>query len=116
MCSNPCCPPIDAQFAKSLGIADGNLEQMRSEIRTNLEREVTSRLRARTKDSVMAGLLTVASFEVPKSLVEGEKQRLAEAARNDLVARGVSAAGGAAPAGPVPAAGRAPRAARAPAG
>jgi trigger factor len=87
----PVLPPIDAQFAKSLGIADGNLEQMRSEIRTNLEREVASRLRARTKDSVMSGLLTVASFEVPKSLVEGEKQRLAEAARNDLVARGVSA-------------------------
>jgi trigger factor len=84
-------PPIDAQFAKSLGIADGNLEQMRSEIRTNLEREVTSRLRARTKDSAMAGLLTIASFEVPKSLVEGEKQRLAEMARNDLVARGVAA-------------------------
>jgi len=87
----PVLPPIDAQFAKSLGIADGDLGKMRSEIRTNLEREVVSRLRARTKDSVMAGLLTVASFEVPKSLVEGEKQRLAETARNDLVARGVSA-------------------------
>jgi trigger factor len=87
----PVLPPIDAQFAKSLGIADGNLEQMRTEIRANLEREVTSRLRARSKDSVMAGLLTVASFDVPKALVEGEKQRLAESARNDLVARGVSA-------------------------
>jgi trigger factor len=87
----PVLPPIDAQFAKSLGIADGDLGKMRSEIRTNLEREVASRLRARSKDSVMAGLLTAASFEVPKSLVEGEKQRLAEAARSDLVARGVSA-------------------------
>jgi trigger factor len=87
----PVLPPIDAQFAKSLGIADGDLGKMRSEIRTNLEREVTSRLRARSKDSVMAGLLTIASFEVPKSLVEGEKQRLAEAARNDLAARGMSA-------------------------
>jgi trigger factor len=87
----PVLPPIDAQFAKSLGIADGNLEQMRTEIRANLGREVTSRLRARSKDSVMAGLLTVASFDVPKALVEGEKQRLAESARNDLVARGVSA-------------------------
>jgi trigger factor len=84
-------PPIDGQFAKSLGIADGDLDKMRSEIRTNLEREVASRLRARSKDSVMAGLLTVASFDVPKSLVEGEKERLAEAARNDLVARGMSA-------------------------
>ena len=87
----PVLPPIDTQFAKSLGIADGDLGKMRSEIRTNLEREVASRLRARSKDSVMAGLLTAASFEVPKSLVEGEKQRLAESARNDLVARGVSA-------------------------
>lgn len=87
----PVLPPIDAQFAKSLGIADGDLGKMRSEIRTNLEREVASRLRARSKDSVMAGLLTAASFEVPKSLVEGEKQRLAEAARSDLVSRGVSA-------------------------
>jgi len=87
----PVLPPIDAQFAKSLGIADGDLGKMRSEIRTNLEREVASRLRARSKDSVMAGLLTAASFEVPKSLVEGEKQRLAESARNDLVARGMSA-------------------------
>jgi len=87
----PVLPPVDAQFAKSLGIADGDLEKMRSEIRTNLEREVASRLRARTKDSVMAGLLTVATFEVPKSLVDGEKERLAEMARNDLVSRGVAA-------------------------
>lgn len=87
----PVLPPLDAQFAKSLGIADGDLGKMRTEIRSNLEREVASRLRARTKESVMSGLLTVASFEVPKSLVESEKQRLAEMARNDLVSRGVSA-------------------------
>jgi trigger factor len=87
----PVLPPIDEEFAKSLGIADGNLERMRAEIRTNLEREVASRLRARTKDSVMNGLLGVASFDVPKSLVEADKQRLAEMARNDLASRGVAA-------------------------
>jgi trigger factor len=87
----PVLPPVDAQFAKSLGIADGDLDKMRSEIRSNLDREVASRLRARTKDSVMAALLSVASFDVPKSMVEADKQRLAEMARNDLVARGVSA-------------------------
>jgi trigger factor len=87
----PVLPPLDEQFAKSLGIADGDLAKMRAEIRANLEREVASRLRARTKDSVMSGLLAAASFDVPKSLVEADKQRLAEMARNDLVARGVSA-------------------------
>lgn len=87
----PVPPPLDAQFAKSLGIGDGDIDKMRAEIRANLEREVASRLRARTKDSVMSGLLAAASFDVPKSLVEADKQRLAEMARNDLVARGVAA-------------------------
>jgi trigger factor len=87
----PVLPPLDPQFAKSLGIADGDVDKMRSEIRTNLEREVASRLRARTKDSVMAALLGSANFDVPRSLVEGETGRLAEAARNDMVARGMSA-------------------------
>jgi trigger factor len=87
----PVLPAVDEDFAKSLGIADGDLQRMRTEIRTNLEREVASRLRARTKDSVMNGLLSVASFDVPKSLVESDKQRLAEMARNDLASRGVAA-------------------------
>jgi trigger factor len=87
----PVLPPIDAEFARSLGIADGDLGKMHTEIRANLEREVASRLRARTKDSAMAGLLTAATFDVPRTLVEAETQRLAEAARNDLVARGMAA-------------------------
>jgi trigger factor len=86
----PVLPPVDSAFAKSLGIADGDLGKMRTEVQANLEREVTTRLKARTKDSAMAALLTTSSFEVPKALIESEKQRLAELARNDLVARGVS--------------------------
>ncbi len=87
----PVLPSIDEQFAKSLGIADGDLGKMRTEIRANLEREVAMRLKARTKDSVMSALLAATSFEVPKSLVDADKQRLAENARNELIARGASA-------------------------
>lgn len=87
----PVLPAIDEQFAKSLGIADGDLGKMRTEIRANLEREVAMRLKARTKDSVMSALLASTSFEVPKSLVDADKQRLAENARNELIARGASA-------------------------
>lgn len=86
----PVLPPVDAAFAKSLGIADGDLGKMRTEVQANLQREVASRLKARTKDSAMAALLAASSFEVPKSLIEAEKQRLADRARGDLVARGVS--------------------------
>ena len=87
----PVLPPIDAEFARSLGVADGDIAKMRNEIRNNLGREVASRLKARTKDQAMAALLASSSFEVPKSLVESEKQRLAESARSDLIARGMAA-------------------------
>lgn len=85
----PKLPAVDAEFAKSLGVADGDLAKMRDEIRANLEREVGVRLKSRTKESVMNALLASTSFEVPKTLVREDQQRLAEMARADLAARGV---------------------------
>jgi len=85
-------PPVDAAFARQLGVRDGDVAKMREEVRGNLLREVETRLRARTKDSVMAALLGSASFELPKSLVEADSQRLAELARGDLTARGIDPA------------------------
>ena len=35
-------PEVDAEFAKSLGIEDGDLEKMREDIKINLEREVNA--------------------------------------------------------------------------
>ena len=89
----PVLAPIDAEFARSLGVADGDVAKMRSEISNNLSREVAARLKARTKDQAMAALLSTSSFDVPKSLVEPEKQRLAEGARSDLIARGMARQG-----------------------
>jgi trigger factor len=87
----PSYPQLDAAFAQSLGIKDGDVGRMRAEIRANLEREVAGRLKARTKDSVMQALLTIANFDLPKSLVQREQERLAEGARADLVSRGIQA-------------------------
>jgi trigger factor len=87
----PNLPVVDAEFARSLGVADGDLDKMRAEIKANLEREVAARLKARTKDSVMQALLSIAQFELPKALVQREQQRLAEGARAELVARGMHA-------------------------
>jgi trigger factor len=82
-------PPVDAAFAKQLGVRDGDVATMRDEVRGNLEREVKTRLRARTKESVMSALLGVADFELPQSLVAADSQRLVELARSDLAARGM---------------------------
>lgn len=85
----PKLPAVDAEFARSLGVADGDLAKMRTEIRANLEREVGVRLKSRTKESVMNALLASTSFEVPKALVQEDQRRLAAMARADLAARGV---------------------------
>lgn len=85
----PKLPDVDADFAKSLGVADGDLARMRSEIKANLEREVTIRLRARVKDQVMQALLDSTTVEVPRALVDNEIQRLQELTRQDLTARGL---------------------------
>jgi trigger factor len=85
----PVLPQVDAEFAKSLGVADGDLARMRSDIRGNLEREVKARLKGRLKEQVMQALLDVTQVEVPKSLVEMEVQRLQDMARQDLAARGI---------------------------
>lgn len=85
-------PPLDAAFARQLGVRDGDLAKMREEVRANLLREVQSRLRAQVKDSVMAALVGVANFELPQSLVEADSQRLLELARSDMAARGVDPA------------------------
>lgn len=84
-------PEVDADFAKSLGVADGDLGKMRQEIRNNLEREVKKRLQARTKDSVMNALLASVELDVPKALIDNEIGRLAENAREEMRRRGMSA-------------------------
>jgi trigger factor len=82
-------PEVDAEFAKQLGIEDGDLAKMREDIRGNLQREVSTRVRSLTKESVMEALVKVSELEVPKSLVEQDVQRLVEQAREDLKKRGM---------------------------
>ncbi|WP_124949980.1 trigger factor [Sulfuriferula thiophila] len=88
----PKLPEVDAEFAKSLGIEDGDVAKMRAEIKGNLEREVKNRVLAQVKDQVMQALLAATSIDTPKSLVQNEAQRLMEQARNDLQARGMNVA------------------------
>ncbi len=82
-------PEVDANFAKSLGVADGDLQKMRDDIRANLEREVGNRIKARTKTSVMDVLVKVAELDVPKALLEQDAERLAEMTRQDMRQRGI---------------------------
>jgi len=83
-------PEVDAEFAKSLGIADGDLGKMRADVKANLEREVTSRAKAKTKDSVMDALIKITELDVPNSLLDQEVERMSEMTRQDMAQRGMN--------------------------
>jgi len=82
---------VDAEFAKSMGIADGDVAKMRAEIEANLKREVKRRIESRTKDQVMEALLKANPITVPNALIEMEVHRLMQAARQDMEQRGMKA-------------------------
>ena len=85
----PRLPEIDAEFAIQLGVADGDIQKMRVEVRSNLEREVKKRLLGKVKEQVMDALLKVNPIEVPKALVEMESGQMAETAKRDMESRGM---------------------------
>jgi trigger factor len=85
----PVLPALDADFAKALGIGDGDLVKMRAEIEENLKREVKKRLQARVTGNVMDALLAANPIEVPGALIHKEIERLMQVARQDMEQRGM---------------------------
>lgn len=87
----PRLPEVDADFARQMGVADGDVEKMRAEVEANLKREVKRRIEARLKDQVMDALLKANLIAIPNALVDMEIQRLMQAARQDMEQRGMKA-------------------------
>ncbi len=82
-------PEVNEAFVKTLGIKESTVEALRADVKKNLEREVKFRVLARNKAAVMDALVKAAELDVPQALVEGETERMVEAARADLKQRGV---------------------------
>ncbi len=88
----PKLPEINAEFARSMGIADGDVAKMRAEIEANLKREVKRRIQGKVKDQVMEALIKANPISTPNALIEMEIQRLMQAARQDMEQRGMKVA------------------------
>ena len=85
----PVLPPVDAEFAKALGVEDGNLETLKAEVKSNLEREVKRRVRTKLKEQTMELLLQKSTLDLPQSLVAMETDRLRSMTEADMQQRGV---------------------------
>jgi len=88
----PQLPEVGADFAKNLGIEDGDVTKMRAEVRSNIEREVEKRIENKVREQVMQGLSEATPITLPKALVLAEIERLAQQMRQEMQAHGIQGA------------------------
>lgn len=82
-------PEVNDELAKELGVADGTVEALKKDIKTNLEREVKFRLLNRNKQAVLEALDKAAELDLPNTMLQAEIRRMADNARAELKARGL---------------------------
>ncbi len=74
--SKPQLPEVDEEFVKGFGVEDGDLEKFRADIRDNMEKEKSDRLKMSVKNKVMDALLEKNDFTVPNALIGEEIQNM----------------------------------------
>ena len=89
--AEPVLPKMDAEFAKSLGVADGDVKKMRAEVKLSLQQEAEKRLKARIKENVFQALVAETALEVPRSLVGAEINRMMQMTTQNFQQRGMAA-------------------------
>jgi trigger factor len=70
--AGPVVPEVDESLAKELGVANGSIDELRQQVRENLEREAAKRSDAAVRTRVMQALLDANRFDIPKALLDDE--------------------------------------------
>ena len=86
--AKPKLPEVNGQFAQSLGVADGNIDKMREEIKQSLEQELDKRVQIKLKEQVFTQLLDICKADLPKALINVEINRMAQSTYANLKQRG----------------------------
>ena len=68
-------PEIDEEFMSNFGIEGGDMDAFRTEIRSNMERELENKELLYVKNQVMDALLEEHSFDLPQAMVKEEIAR-----------------------------------------
>jgi trigger factor len=72
----PRLPEVDEEFARAFGVESGDTEQLKTEIKANMERELNRKLRSVLKGNVMDALVTTNAIDVPVAVVKQEAETL----------------------------------------
>ena len=76
----PALPELNEEFFARFGVQSGSLEDFRTEVSKNMERELRQAIKGKVKNQVMDGLLKTHEVEVPSPLVSQEIDRMREQA------------------------------------
>lgn len=63
-------PPVDEAFAREFGVADGDLQRLRSEVKASMERELADAIRGRLREQLFNALYRDNPLDVPHSMLE----------------------------------------------
>ncbi len=82
-------PEVDEDFAKKMGVKDGNIEQMHKDIRENMQRELDAKIKTNLKQVAMDKLIDLHQMEVPKALIDQESATLMQQMQQNLASQGM---------------------------
>lgn len=77
-------PPVDDSLAEAFDVAEGGIEQLKSDVRENMQREAAQKVKSQIRESLMQGLLEANPIEIPKTLVQQEMHAMQQEAMRQL--------------------------------
>ena len=86
--AEPILPEVDDEFAKVFGVAEGGVNGLHKEIRSNMERELQEKIRGVLKEQAMDLLLEVNEVTVPKALIGQEAAALQQQTKQNMAQNG----------------------------
>ena len=73
-------PELTEEFVKRFGIESGSVEELKAEVRKNMERELAQALKNSVKEQVLNGLVEANQIDLPKAAVAQEIDALRQQA------------------------------------
>lgn len=84
-------PELDDAFVVKFGLADATIDALRVEVRKNMERELNQAIKAKLKNALFDGLLSINEVEVPSALIDQEVDALRKQAASQFGGEGFDA-------------------------
>jgi len=75
-------PVVDDNFAARMGVKNGDITALKTEIKKNMQRELNQVLTAKTKQGVMDALFAAYKIELPQVAIDAEVKQLQKQAEN----------------------------------